>query len=162
MFINITYDQPDNVLPAGSRAPSTKSSFFDTTFTSVATINTDVGLNEVHGQPIHPQFGGESFYFLDPAATYAQLRAALIAQDAPGSASLPLTGSYGPRIKDGKGRREGFGLSKRQHYDIDDWVGFTSTAAGQAISSGLLAHEISEAMGRTTLLDLGGNLRSFG
>jgi hypothetical protein len=64
MFINVTYDQADNALPVGFKSTIDQVvQFFDATFTSPATINIDVGFNEVHGQPMNPQFGGQSSFF---------------------------------------------------------------------------------------------------
>jgi hypothetical protein len=158
MIINVTYDQPDNALPAGFKNTIEQVvQFFDATFTSPVTINIDVGLNEIRGQPILPQFGGQSFFPGGPSVTYAQLRTSLVAQNAPGSQSLPQNDPTGLRLVIGRAEAKALGFLDDNTSTIDGWVGFTSTAAGQPNFFGLVAHEISETMGRATLLTQSGS-----
>src|SRR5689334_2402843 len=100
MFINITYDQSDDLLPAGFMSTIDQVvQLFDATFTSPVTINIAVGFNEVHGQAIAAQALAQSFYQFAPIVSYAQLRAALVTQNAPGWETLPLTDPTGRALR---------------------------------------------------------------
>jgi hypothetical protein len=158
MFINATYDQPDNVLPNGFKSTIEQVvRFFDETFTVPVTINIDIGFNEIFGQPISPPFVGQSFSSIGPSVTYAQLRSVLVHQNAPGSESLPLTDPIGGRMTIGSAEAKALGFLADNSSTIDGWVGFTNAAAGEVNFFGIVAHEISETMGRVTSIDQTGS-----
>jgi hypothetical protein len=154
VFINITYDQSDDLLPTGFKSTIDQVvQLFDATFTSPVTINIAVGFNEVHGQAIESQNAAQSFFTFASVVSYAQLRAALITQNAPGSETLPLTDPIGRALRLGRAEEKALGFLTDNSNTIDGWVGFSTGAAANVNFFGIVAHEISETMGRASLLD---------
>jgi hypothetical protein len=154
VFINITYDQSDDLLPSGFKSTIDQVvQLFDATFTSPVTINIAVSLNEVHGQPISSPAIAQSFFQFASVVSYAQLRAALITQNAAGSETLPLTDPTGRALRLGRAEEKALGFLTDSSNTVDGWVGFSSAAAANANFFGIVAHEITETMGRSSLLD---------
>src|ERR1019366_10588146 len=91
MQINVTWDQSVSGLPTGFvSAVNYVVNYFDTLFTNNATINIDVGYGEVGGSALGSGALGSSISSY-VGANYNSLRSALLAQNAPGSSTLPST-----------------------------------------------------------------------
>lgn len=168
MQIDVTYDSSVNNAPAGFKdCVAAACAFFDTTFTAPVTINIDIGYGEVNGTPLKSTALGESEanYWYAP---YSQLRNALLEEGAPGSSTLPAndpTGGLYPSLSTAEAKALGFVASGGT--GLDGWVGISSTAlftydpnnravVGKYDLVGVLEHEISEVMGRTSGLDTPG------
>ena len=164
MQINVTFDQSISSLPAGFVAAiNYVVNYFDSLFTNNLTINIDVGYGEIAGQTLGSNALGESESNL-VSASYSSLRSALHAQGAPGASTLPssspLSGSSIYDVSRSAGLRAVF----KQRSSLDGYVGFSSTlpfsysatatpAANQYYFIGVAEHEISEVMGRISLLN---------
>jgi hypothetical protein len=168
MNINVTYDASCNNAPAGFKAcVQAAVNYYDTTFTSPITINIDVGYGEVDGdasslQTVGGDLGRSQFPF-GPAVSYAQLRAALIAQGAPGAVNLPTSAPTGNTLDMSRAEAKALGLFTDNSSTIDGYIGISTTAsfnfnpngapvAGEYDLVGVVEHEISEDMGRLSLL----------
>jgi hypothetical protein len=160
--INVTFDQDENSLPAGFVAAiDFVVNYYDSLFTNNVTINIHVGYGEVAGQTLGSNALGESYAPLYVPASYSSVRNALLAEGAPGASSLlassPLPGSlYMPQAE-----AQALGLTASVS---TSYVGFSSTApfsytpnatpaSYQYYFIGVVEHEISEDMGRVSLLD---------
>jgi hypothetical protein len=66
--------------------------------------------DEVHGQAIGTQALAQSSFPFASVVSYAQLRAALITQNAPGSETLPLTDPTGRTLRLGRAEEKALGF----------------------------------------------------
>ena len=164
MIINVSYDQSASSLPAGfTSGVSAVVQFFQSQFTDPITFNLHVGYGDVHGSPLNPGSLGQSYFTLNPY-TYTQLKTALLAQatstdDQIAIGTLPATDpTGGGQILIAQAEAAALGLLA-PNTTIDTYVGFSNTASfaynnsggvpvGQYDFFGVVAHEISEAMGR--------------
>ena len=165
MIINVTYDSSVSSAPAGFTATvNAVVQYFDSLFTDPVTINIDVGYGEVGGTALGAGALGESETYLS-SYSYSQLVSALTsdaktATDQTVLANLPSsnpagTASYWVSTAEAKA----LGLMGASS-SVDGYVGFSSTpnifdynnadgvTAGQYDFYGVVAHEISEVMGR--------------
>jgi hypothetical protein len=170
--IKITYDASVNNAPAAFKTVvQSVVQYFESQFTDPVTININVGYGEVDGRPLGSGALGQSLSFLN-SYTYAQLRNSLIthsksADDAVAVATLPVnspvSGTYWATRADAKA----LGLLGAST-SVDGYVGFASGnlfnynnskgVTGQYDFYGVVAHEISEVMGRSLLV--GGTIGS--
>ncbi|HLH12144.1 MAG TPA: NF038122 family metalloprotease [Methylovirgula sp.] len=163
MQINVTYDSSVANAPAGFQdCVAAACAFFDSTFTAPVTINIHIGYGEVDGTPMKSNALGESesnYAFV----TYGQLRTALIEQGARGASTLPVNQPAG-YLDVSTAEAKALGVMAAANTTIDGWVGissaytFTSDPNNRAVFGaydlvGVLEHEISEVMGRTSSLD---------
>jgi len=166
MIINVTYDSSVSSAPASFISTvNAVVQYFETEFVNPITINIDVGYGEVDGQLLGSGALGESITYLG-SYSYSQIRTALSAgatsaADATAVASLPSSdpaasgGSYWVATAEAKA----MGLAGASG-SLDGYVGFSSApnifdynnadgvTAGQYDFFGVVAHEISEVMGR--------------
>jgi len=171
--IKITYDASVNNAPAAFKtAVQSVVQYFESQFTDPVTININVGYGEVDGRQLSAGALGQSLSYLN-SYSYTQLRNGLItdsksADDAIAVATLPVnspvTGTYWATRADAKA----IGLLGAST-SVDGYVGFASgnlfcydnshgVPAGQYDLYGVVAHEISEVMGRSLLV--GGTIGS--
>lgn len=171
MQLNITFDQDLSYLPAGFvNDVEYVANLFDSLFTNNVTINFDVGFGEVRGVKLDPDFIGEP----DPTNYYTEsydaVRAALIAQGAPGASGLPLTSPLRGSLRLSQAQAKALGFAADA--GVDAYVGFSATtdwsyaipgqpdtgtiAPGQNECVSLIEHEFAEAMGRRS--DLQGEI----
>src|SRR5664279_776566 len=91
MQLNVSFDQATSNLPTGFvSAVNYVVNYFDNLFTNNCTINICVGYGEVDGQTLGSGALGESITNF-AGASYSNLRSALVAENAPGSSTLPST-----------------------------------------------------------------------
>jgi hypothetical protein len=165
--INVTYDRSVNSAPAAFKSVvSSVVHFFESKFSDPVTINIDVGYGEVDGHPLSAGALGQSLYVLN-SYTYSQIRTALVtdattADDLTAIASLstvsPVAGNYWVSQAEAKA----LGLLGNTT-NLDGYVGFAAgnkfdcnltngVTAGLYDFYGVVAHEISEIMGRELLV----------
>ena len=82
---------------------------FDSLFTNNCTINICVGYGEVGGNALGSGALGSSITNLLSALSYTSLRNALLAENAPGSSTLPTTSPLGGHTLFDSGRSKGLG-----------------------------------------------------
>src|SRR5258708_4436151 len=163
MILNLIYDASDSSAPAAFRAGlSAAVSFFQDTFQDPITVNIEVGYGEINGQPLDSNALGSSLTYFNHYS-YSQVRSALAvdamsAADASSVGSLPLSNPNGGHYWMTTAQAKAVGLQGSSGH-LDGYVGFTSSpildfdntngiSAGQYDFFGVLAHEISEVMGR--------------
>jgi FG-GAP-like repeat len=172
MNINVTFDQAVNTLPTGFVASvNAVVQFLDNFFNDPITINIHVGYGEVDGQPLVAGALGESETFLDQFS-YSAIRNALVANASSTDQinavnSLPATdptpggtGNYWVSTAEAKA----IGLLGASSA-TDGFVGFSNSAAftynttnGGSVAPGtfdffgVVAHEITEVLGRSLLV----------
>src|SRR5664280_2095162 len=166
MQINVTWDQSVSGLPTGFvSAVNYVVNYLDTLFTNNATINIDVGYGEVAGSTLGSNALGASISMY-VGASYNSLRSALLAENAPGSSTLPSTSPLAGSPFVTQADAKALGLSSST--TVDGYVGFNNTvawdyttaapSAGQYYLIGTIEHEITEVMGRQSLLNYQPNL----
>jgi hypothetical protein len=165
MIINVTFDSSVGSAPAGFIATvDAVVQFYETQFADPITVNIDVGYGEVDGQALSPGALGESITFLN-SFSFSQLRSALAADattaaDQTAVASLPSSNPAGTaNFWVATAEAKALGLAGASS-SLDGFVGFSSApnifdfnntdgvTAGQFDFFGVVAHEISEVMGR--------------
>jgi uncharacterized membrane protein len=169
MNINVIYDQSQSSLPAGFvAAVNYVVNYFDTTFTNSITVNIDLGYGEIAGQSLGSGALGESETFFNSVG-YSQAVNALKANQsssAQQSAYSTLPGSSpvnGGTLWVSTAEEKALGLLAGNNSAIDGYVGIGSTypfsysasatpASGQYYFDGVLAHEFSEVLGRSSML----------
>jgi hypothetical protein len=161
MNIEVTFDQNVNFLPSGFvSAVNYAVNYLDTLFTNPVTINLDVGYGEIAGTPLAPGDLGES-YAPYVQESYSAVVNALQQQGAPGSYSLPATAPLSGTLYMTVPEAEALGLYSGV---ATCYVGFSSFApfsytpnvtppAGEYYFVGLVEHEITEDMGRVSLIN---------
>jgi Ca2+-binding RTX toxin-like protein len=171
--INVSYDSSVASAPAAFKtAVDSVVQYFESKFSDAVTINIDVGYGEVGGNPLGPTALGQSISFLN-SYTYAQLKTGLIADaktadDATAVATLPATSPVNGTFWVSRGDAKAIGLLGAST-SVDGYIGFASNqpfdydnsngvTAGQYDFFGVVAHEISEVMGRSLLV--GGTIGS--
>jgi hypothetical protein len=183
MLIKIHYDSSTATAPTGFKTVvADVVKFLDATFTNPITLNIDVGWGEVHGSTVSPGSLGESYTPSTGIYTYAEIVAALksaatSAEAKAAVAALPAAdptkgGSFFVPLAEAKALKL-TGASTA----IDGWVGFDATpntfdfsvtsntattiAANRWDLFGVVAHEISEVMGREMDFGQGGDYQPF-
>ncbi len=168
--INVTWDTSVANAPAAFKTDvMAVVQYLESEFTDPITININVGYGEVAGQALDAGALGESSAFLS-SFSYAQLRNAFIADakttnDAAAIATLPATdpisGTHKYWITTAEAKA--LGLLSGSGTSVDGNVGFEAgsnvfdydnsngVSAGQYDFFGVVAHEITEIMGRQTM-----------
>src|SRR5271165_2931836 len=157
MNINIQFDASVNNAPSGfESAVNAAVQFLDSEFASPVTITIDVGYGEVDGQRLGAGALGESLTNIT-SVTYSQLVNALPV------GTLPATDpTHGGSFLIATAEAKALGISGAS--GINGYVGFSSTAAftydpsnravpGEYDFIGVVEHEITEVMGRISMLD---------
>jgi hypothetical protein len=163
----LNFDQSQSSLPSGFVSDvDYVDSYFDSLFIANITVTIDVGYGEIDGQSLGSNDLGESEQIDVTSVSYSAVRNALIAQGAPGSSTLPSsapTGNPGTLYM-ASAEQKALGLLANNS-SLDGYVGFDGAANvfSYAINSappsneyyfvGVLEHEITEVMGRTSYLD---------
>jgi hypothetical protein len=161
MQINVSFDQNQTSLPAGfMTAINYVVNYFDSLFTNNVAINVDIGYGEIAGQSLGSNALGESSasYIQE---SYGAVKSALQARGAPGSASLPSTSPLAGSLYMPEAEAQALGLTSAVS---TSYIGFSSTfpfsyaanatpASNQYYFIGVFEHEITEDMGRASLLD---------
>jgi Ca2+-binding RTX toxin-like protein len=143
---------------------------FDATFTNNATVNIQVGYGDFPlGGTVPPL--GESEQATPARGNYSQVRNALIAEGAAGSATLPVNSPISGSLELPTAQEKALGIIPSNNA-LDGWIGIASSAtlassgltwsfdptatpsSSQYYIVGVIEHEISEVMGRTSFLDI--------
>ncbi|MBC7578423.1 MAG: calcium-binding protein [Tardiphaga sp.] len=165
--INVSYDASVGSAPAGFKAGVAAAvQYFQSQFTDHVTININVGYGEVGGYTLGAGALGESLTYLN-SYSYAQVKAALTADaktadDATAVASLPIASPVSGTFWESRAEAKATGLLGAST-SVDGYVGFAAgnwfdydnsngVTAGQYDFFGVVAHEISEVMGRSLLV----------
>jgi hypothetical protein len=169
LVINIIWDASAANAPAAFKSVvESVVQFYESQFSNPVTLNIDVGWGEVAGTPVTTALG-ESESYLQPFS-YSQIVSAL-AQNASSNAqasavnSLPSSAPNSNEYYLNLANATALGLITGTT-TLDGAVGFSSTLpfsysmtsapAGQYYLYGVVAHELSEVMGRISLLAYGG------
>ncbi len=165
MQIDVNYDQNPNTLPAGFVSDvDYVVQTFDALFTNNVTFTVDIGYGEIDGQALAPQALGESEATNYYAESYSSVKNALVAENAPGAPTLPSSSPLSGTLYLSQGEATALGLYPNNG-SLEGYVGFNSTAnifsyginttppAGEYYFVGVLEHELTEDMGRVSLLD---------
>src|SRR5262249_44239952 len=168
MIINVTYDSSVSSAPAGfTTTVNAVVQYFQSQFTDPITINISVGYGEVGGQALGSGALGESLTYLN-TYSYSQLLGALTADATTAThqtavASLPASNpAGGANYLVPTAEAKALGLMGAST-SLDGSIGFSSipgifdynnadgVSAGQYDFYGVVAHELSEVMGRLIL-----------
>lgn len=167
--INVTYDSTVAAAPAGFKtAVAAAVSYLESEFTNATTLNITIGYGSVNGSALPSGDLGANQTSYD-VVSYATLQAALAANgtqpdQVAALANLPTTspmGSAGFIISNGEAKA--LGLSVGVSGVNDGYIGLSSAypmsydpasraVAGSYDAIGVLEHEITEVMGRTSSL----------
>ena len=162
MQIDITYDSSVSDAPAGFETGVMAAvQYLESEFTNPVTINIDVGYGEIDGQALDPGDLGESYapqYLLE---SYDSVKSALQIQGAPGASTLPSSSPFSGSLYLAQAEAQALGLTSEVS---TSYVGFSSTspfsyapnvtpASNEYYFIGVVEHEITEDMGRFSLLD---------
>lgn len=170
LTINISYDSSVSQAPAGfTAAIAAVVQFYESEFTNPITLNIDVGYGEIDGQPLSSGALGESDG-IQQSFTYSQVRNALLANaisnvQQQAFSTLPATSPISGNISIPIAEATALGLTS-SNTTFAGYVGFSSTAAftynnsngvpsGDYDFYGVVAHEISEVMGRVSNIGTG-------
>ncbi len=165
VVINVTYDSSVGGAPAGFKdVVNSVVQFFENAFNDPITININVGWGEVHGQTFDSNTLAASDPWVDQY-TYSQIRGALVSDissssDETAIGTLPISDptrsdnwfltsaeAKALGLPTSAGSIDGYvGFNGMVPYDYDNSDGVTS---GSFDLYGVVAHEISEVMGRT-------------
>jgi hypothetical protein len=166
LTFNLTYDSSTVGAPAGFfTAFQYAINFYQSNYNDPVTINLQVGWGKINGGNLNPGNLGQSSTFQPGLKTYAQIRAALVADaksadDAQAVAHLPATDpTGGATFVMSNAEAKALGLLAANATGLDGYVGFNNTAsytfdpANRAVAGkydfiGLASHEITEIMGR--------------
>jgi hypothetical protein len=176
MQLNVTYDA--NTLATAPSEFFTAVNYvvalFDATFTNTATVSVEVGYGDFpfDGSPLTSDLG-ESQQNHIVSAGYSQVRQALVDENAPGASTLPSSSPISGTLQLGSAEEKALGLIGASSA-LDGWVGIASDSELQAFGGawsfgttatpgadqyylvGVLEHEFTEVMGRTSFLDTRG------
>jgi hypothetical protein len=168
MQINIIYDPSVANAPAGfTTAITDAANYLDKLFTSPISITINVGYGEVAGFQLASNALGESYYPVGEPETYSAVVSALKAENAPGASTLPsnspFPANYTLYLSPAEAKALGLPLSVPDG-GVDGYVGFSSVPntfsyangtappANEYYFIGVVEHEITEIMGRVSLL----------
>jgi len=170
MNLIVNFDQPQSSLPAGFVSDvDYVVNYYDQTFTANVTVTIDVGYGELDGQPIAAEDLGESEQINVSQVNYSAVVDALIAENAPGAATLPASPPAGNpgTLYMATAEQKALGLLPSND-NLDGYIGFadapnlfsytigSAPPANEYYFVGVVEHEISEVMGRTSYLNYPG------
>jgi autotransporter passenger strand-loop-strand repeat protein len=175
LSINVTYDSSVSGAPVSFTTDiAYVVNTFEHLFLNAATINIAVGYGELNGSSLGGALGqSQQEYIVDSSFgssfSYSAVRQALINENAPGASTLPIS-SPGTRVLGiGPAELKALGLITSTGFGsaLDGAIAFssdTSNSFSYAINTvpspfssfyfvGVVEHELSELMGRTSLLN---------
>jgi tryptophan-rich protein len=162
LTIDIDWDSSVNSAPASFQTAVLEAvQYLEGLFANPITITIDVGYGEIDGQALVSNALGESLANYVPES-YSAVRSALIAEDAPGSSTLPATSPDGGTLAMSTAEAKALGL-EANNGSVDGYVGFsdslpfsyadgTTPPSSEYYFIGVVEHEITEDMGRVSLL----------
>jgi len=161
MQINVNFDQPTNTLPTGFvTAVNWAVDYLDSLFTNPVTLTINVGYGEVAGGSLGGALGGS--VGLANTVSYTSVQSALLAQNAPGASTLPSSSPFSGSLYIPQAEAKALGLAAGT--TLDGYVGFSNSVSwsftpnvtpppGAYDFIGVFEHEITEVMGRISLID---------
>jgi hypothetical protein len=177
MLLNVSYDA--NTLATAPSdfftAVNYVVSLFDATFTNNATVNIEVGYGDFpYDGSLLTSDLGESQQNNVTSISYSTVRQALVSEAAPGFGTLPSSSPISGALEVASAQEKALGLIGPSSA-LDGWLGVASDSEIQAFGGtgwsysatatpgadqyylvGVLEHEFSEVMGRTSFLDVRG------
>jgi hypothetical protein len=160
---NFIYDPSWATAPAGAQtALNTAAAALSAAFPSKnVTISIQVGWGECAQSPLGSGDLGSSLTNYDASQSYSGLRSALIAKNAPGASTLPSASPLPGIVFLAQAASKALGLYSGT-VTPDGWVGFsksvawnfTTAAAAGYYLIGTIEHEITEVMGRVSMVDM--------
>ena len=131
-------------------------------FSNPITVTIDVGYGEIDGQSLESDALGES-EGEEVTASYSAVTSALIAENAPGSSTLPTTSPDQGTLLLNTAQAKALGLEANNN-SLDGYVGFSSSSAFSYANGvtppsseyyfiGVVEHEMTEVMGRISLVN---------
>jgi len=179
MIVNFTYDSTVSGAPVGFTATlAAVANFFQSTFSDNVTVNISVGYGKINGQNLGGGALGSSLTYLN-SYNYAQVTSALSSDrtsndDFTSVASLPASGPNGGHYWVSTAESKALGLMG-PNAALDGYIGFSSTlgifdydtsdgvSAGKYDFFAVVAHEVSEVMGRQLLVGgtIGGTTNGY-
>ena len=162
MQINVSFNSSVANAPAAFiAAVNYVVNYYDTLFTNNVTINLNVGYGEVAGQTLASNALGESYAPSYASESYSSVVNALKAEGAPGASALPSSSPLPGYLYMPQAEAQALGL---QSFVSTSYIGFSSSmpisyaanvtpASNQYYFIGAAEHEISEMMGRTSLIN---------
>ena len=178
LTIDVNYDSSVSHAPSGfTSAVASVVSYFELLFSDPITITIDVGYGEVDGQSLSSGALGESYTNFIAPVSYSTFKNALTADaktpiDASAIASLPTSDpTNGAGIDVSTAQAKALGLMPNNN-QVDGYIGFSSSDPftynpnGRAVAGsydflGVVAHELSEVMGRISDLVSGASASSL-
>ena len=168
MQINIIYDPSVAIAPAGFTTAITDAvNYLDKLFTNPISITIDVGYGEVNGLQLASNALGESYYPVGELETFSAVVSALKADNAPGASTLPsnspFPANYTLYLSPAEAKALWLPITVPDG-GIGGYVGFSSVPntfsyangttppASEYYFIGVVEHEITEIMGRVSLL----------
>ena len=167
MELEVNFDQSQSSLPSGFvTAVNYVVGYFDSLFTGNATVTINVGYGEINGQSLEADDLGESEQSSASAVSYSAVRNALVATGVPGASTLPASppAPSSDTLLMASAEQKALGLIPN-NTNVDGYVGFAAAPNlfSYAINSappaneyyfiGVVEHEFTEVMGRTSYLD---------
>jgi len=164
LIININWDSSVANAPAAFKTDVMQVvNYYESHFSNPITITIDVGYGEVGGYSLGSGALGESITYFDQVS-YAQLQSALVENlnangNSAAAATLPATSPVSGQWWVSTAEAEALGITSASN-NPDGYVGFSSAAnifayddsngvpSGQYDFTAVVAHEISEVMGR--------------
>lgn len=162
MQIDVSYDSSVSNAPAGFvAAVNYVVNTFDGLFTNNVTINIDVGYGEINGQALAAGALGESYAPQYLTESYLSVKNALQALGAPGASALPSTSPLSGSVSLSQAEAQALKLTaaiSTSYVGFSNSLPFSYTANATPASNqyyfiGVVEHEITEDMGRVSLLD---------
>ena len=161
MQINVNFDQPTNTLPTGFvTAVNWAVDYLDSLFPNPVTLTINVGYGEVAGGSLGGALGGS--VGIANTVSYTSVQNALLAQNAPGASTLPSSSPFSGSLYMPQAEAKALGLAAGT--TLDGYVGFSNSVTwvfapyvtpppGAYDFIGVFAHEITEVMGRVSLIN---------
>jgi hypothetical protein len=166
VIINASFDSSVSLAPSGFiTAVNAVIQFFEDNFNDAITININVSYGEVGGQSLPPGAIGASITSIG-SSTYSQIKTRLAADaktadDSSSVASLPPTDPFGTTYSLPRAEAKALGVVTANSSSTDGSIGFSSSGVtfdydrsnGISVGTydffGVVAHELTEVMGRT-------------
>src|SRR5271156_182657 len=164
MNLNVTFDQSVSSLPtAFVSAVDYVVNLYDQLFANPVTVNIHVGYGEIDGGPIPAgDLSASQAYYT--TVSYSKVSSLLSALGTPGGSTLPPTNPSGDTMYMTTAEQKALGLMPANDSALDGYIGISTSfafsdapgvtpAQGEYYLIGAIEHEISEDMGRVSLLN---------
>ena len=163
--INYTFDADPATYPSAFvTAVANAVSWFESFFSNPVTLNITIGYGTINGAALGVGALGESEGTSYVGPTYSSVVSALTAQSAPGASTLPGTSPLAGQVYVPGAQARALGLATARDSSLDGYTGFSNSVTwdytqGETPPGGsydffdVFRHEITEVMGRTSLIN---------